>query len=110
MLANHDADISVQDNNGNTALHEAVRLNNPYGPHLSVRLLRTLISLGANVNPRHNAGDPPLDVLLNRLEALPDDAQELRDDFDQAIALLREHGIIYKADGEIASNAEDNEN
>jgi hypothetical protein len=51
-----------------------------------------------------------LDVLLNRLEVLPDDAQELREEYNQAIALLQEYGAICKADGEIESNAEDNEN
>jgi hypothetical protein len=43
-----------------------------------------------------------LDVFLNQLEALSDDAQELRKEYDQAITLLREHGT--------RCNVEDNEN
>jgi hypothetical protein len=43
-----------------------------------------------------------LDIFLNQLEALPDDAQELRKEYDQVATLLREHGT--------KCNAEDNEN
>ncbi|MDR1906656.1 MAG: ankyrin repeat domain-containing protein [Puniceicoccales bacterium] len=110
LFVDWGADINAQDNDGNTALHEAVRLDLQHGPHLNLRLLRTLIRLGANVNPRNNAGDTPLDVLLNQLEALPDDAQELKEEYNQAVALLQEHDAICKANGKIESNAEANEN
>jgi ankyrin repeat protein len=105
------ADINAQDNDGNTALHEAVRLDAPqHGPHMNLRLLRTLIRLGANINQRNNANDRPLDILLNQLKALSNGAQKLRAKYNQAVALLCEHDAIYKADGEIENNAEDSEN
>jgi hypothetical protein len=111
LFVDWGTDINGQDNDRNTALHESVRLDTPqHGSHLNMRLLRTLIRLGANVNPRNNANDMPLDIFLNKLEALSNGVQELRAEYNQAVALLREHGVIRKADGEIENNAEDNEN
>ncbi|KAI0268986.1 ankyrin repeat-containing domain protein [Russula aff. rugulosa BPL654] len=58
MLLEHKADIHVQNDAGEVALHLAAC--DTYGPHLRINILRLLLDQGADVNATDNEGSTPL--------------------------------------------------
>jgi ankyrin repeat protein len=114
------ADINAQDNQKNTLLHWAIPAishakENPtqiYHLHIhpNLELFKTLIALGADVNLPNNAGETPLDLLLQRKKELPVDDETLANEYDQIIALLLEHGAEgYLRDETISQSLEKSE-
>ena len=65
ILLDYGANINQQDNQGDTALHYAIRLN-------VIPLIQDLLSHGANINIRNNSGDNALKFALrfNKLLAV----------------------------------------
>jgi ankyrin repeat protein len=104
LFVNRSADINAQDNEGNTLLHWAIpftwhdkeiptRLYS-LNTHPNLELFQTLIELGADVNLPNNAGDTPLDLLIQRKEELCYDNDALANEYDRIIEFLRENGAI----------------
>ncbi|MDR1366883.1 MAG: ankyrin repeat domain-containing protein [Puniceicoccales bacterium] len=102
LFVDRGADINAQNNKGNTLLHRAI----PFtwhdkeiptqiyilNTHPNLELFQTLIELGADINLPNNAEKTPLDLLLQRKEELCHNDKKLQDEYDEAIAFLREHG------------------
>jgi hypothetical protein len=106
------ADVNARDNEGNPAIQGVVKPDNlrQERVHLNPTLLRDLIRLGANINARNDVDEMSSDLFIKQRRTLSDDAQELREKYNQVIEFFRGHGAIYKTDGEIAIHTEDNEN
>ncbi|MDR0740957.1 MAG: hypothetical protein LBF34_04600, partial [Puniceicoccales bacterium] len=80
--------------------------------HPNLELFETLIELGADVNIPNHEGKTPLDLLLQRKEELLVGDEALTNEYDQAIALLREHGAVeghlkYETESQPEENSED---
>jgi len=85
LLLEHGASVTTKDNNGNTALHHAVRyigggLYRPVEEDLA--LLELLLKHGANLNAKNNYGKTPIDLAKSK----------------QAVQLLQEAASKYEND------------
>jgi ankyrin repeat protein len=119
LFVNRGADINACDNNGNTLLHWAIPSIWHTNPNLE--LFKKLIEFGIDANRANDDGETPLDLLLRRKEELCHNDKKLQNEYDEAIAFLREHGATEgqprdemenqsNEEHEAESKAEDGEN
>jgi ankyrin repeat protein len=112
LLMDYGADINLQDNDGNTALHWAVssfrKSLEKKHLNLQLKLVKELVKYGADVNIQNHRGETASDLVQKQKEEFSDDNEALENEYDQIIAFLLEHGTVEGQPRE-EDETEDNE-